>query len=237
MDREERKGIPTSFSQFSFKLFGLSLVLLVIRIDFKSKGKGNDWKLSHKITVAWPGGRPRSSGGPCKFLPQVDKVSIANNLPHSQLADKVEESFYCRRVKNWQAWGWGCANGYCLLYLSRCHMGMKRGEMPFLHLICWLNSYYVLGTVPSILHTLSNFMPIAGNQARVLLSPSWRKERKLKGAEHLAERAAAVALPWGQPLGLHRLSSLIACERLQGWPSTKTFWAPEWYAGVTHLSF
>lgn len=143
----------------------------------------------------------------------------------------------CRRVKNWQAWGWGCANGYCLLYLSGCHMGMKRGEMPFLHLICWLNSYYVLGTVPSILHTLSNFMPIAGNQARVLLSPSWRKERKLKGAEHLAERAAAVALPWGQPLGLHRLSSLIACERLQGWPSTKTFWAPEWYAGVTHLSF
>lgn len=48
--------------------------------------------------------------------------------------------------------------------------------MLSLHLIGWLSSYYVLGTVPSILYILSNVMPIAGNQAKLI--PILKEEKE-----------------------------------------------------------
>lgn len=62
------------------------------------------------------------------------------------------------------------AVGFLRLYL----LGVTRKERKqlFLDLTGWLSSYYVLGTMPRILHTLSNFILIAGNQARLLLSQS-----------------------------------------------------------------
>jgi hypothetical protein len=52
----------------------------------------------------------------------------------------------------------------------------EESGMLSLHLIGWLSSYYVLGTVPSILYILSNVMPIAGNQAKLI--PILKEEKE-----------------------------------------------------------
>lgn len=140
---------------------------------FKSKGKGNDWKVSHKITqwrsqeesLTVPEALANSS---CKWTKFPSPTSPPQ--PRSLLTKRNSSVHNTEKLTKA---GWEEAEravGFLRLYL----LGVTRKERKqlFLDLTGWLSSYYVLGTMPRILHTLSNFILIAGNQARLLLSQS-----------------------------------------------------------------
>lgn len=149
------KRTRTSFSQFSFKLFGFFFSLkscLVGNLDtgFKFKGKGNDWKASHKITqqhsqeesLIVPEALANSS---CQWT----KFPSPAAFPTLSLLTKKTNPSLLNTEELTERGGERLSKLLTVAFFTCLDDTQPEGSrMLFLHLTGWLSSYYVLGIVP-----------------------------------------------------------------------------------------